>query len=728
MQYNIYAASWQGIQYYGRWVFDGTRRYTQTQYSKCIFTFKGSGVKLFVNGRPDGGKAEVFIDGKSCGEIDCTNEVNLKICPFETEGLYDFKIHELTVSCRKVKEKPNAVLEICGFAAEEIVDYPTYLRDQKLKEYAMIERGEKEPSNPKDWVRKEYLVKCADDGVGIKDKIFSKLINDNANIVKYDFKLPYYCEGESDIGNLPGPGWSHFLPASNEARLLAGAVNTLRWQEDKELDEIVRKLLSDMKKRARKDGYHNYYPESESFGDVNTFLSERKNYDRVFWTRAMLYADEMGYHDALKLARNMYDWLEGKPEYLSKLIQGTNATNAGPGLPLMANSFERKDEDMLTEQKYVDQDYFLKALADGVSMAFSAYPGDRPHCYELLILETIIEEYRATGLDKYKNAMFGGWEIWKNYYRHLGGAAAICEVDGPYPPGSYYISTGHNGETCASVFWSMINAKMMMMYPGKDEYVNELEDTLYNSIAACRLPDNSWTRYHLRFHGEKEWGRNFNNCCEVSSTMFIPTVPQYICTYTSDSTYVNLPIASSHTKGLVSLDIVTDFPYDNKVKLNITRGWKNTNYIIRVRIPSWNEGEVTVKLNGNEYAKGTPGSYVSIRREWQTGDTVEYEFNFSPRLIKYTGHDQPKDNSDRYALMAGPILMALTGVDKNEVLPLRNRLTIEQTIPRIDASPEEFLKELKEIEPLKYTWGRYTFVPYYSIDKEYFTCYPIIEK
>lgn len=726
MAYNYYAAQWNGVQYFGKWVYDGTRRYTQTQYSKCIFTFEGDYVSLYVNARPDGADAEVFVDGVSCGTISTYNSEPLKTKVFEKSGIEGNRIHELTISCRKIKNNPNAVLELWGFEAEKLIDYPTYLHDKKVIEYGIIERDEKQPSDPKTWKKAEYKASAPKTNVKLNDSIFKKMIADNTYIIKKDYDLPFYCEGDCDIPGVAGPGWSHFLPASNEGRLIAGAYNALRWEDDEKLREMIAKIISDIKNRVREDGYHNYYPESQSFADTSTPLSERKNYDRVFWTRAMLYASEMGNKDAAKLVRDMYDWLESKPEYLSKLIQGTNATNAGPGLPLMANSTLAKESDMLAEQKYVDQDYFIETLSQGVSLAFASYPGDRPHCYELLILETLVDEYRATGLDKYKNAMLGGWKIWKNYYRHIGGAAAICEVDGPYSPGSYYITTGHNGETCATVFWSIINGQLMQLYPGNDSYASELEEALFNAIAACRLPEGGWTRYHVRFHGEKEWGRNFNTCCEVSSTMFIPTIPQYICTYGENETFLNLPIASSNKNGQLHFDIVTGFPYDKKVDINIAKGTDKP-YTLNIRIPKWVEGRVVVTVN-NEVFEGRAGEYLPITRQWLKGDQVSFSLTCSPRLIKYTGHDQPKDNSDRYALMVGPMLMALTGVESKEVLPLRNRLTIEPTIPRIDASPEEFLANLKEVAPLKYTYGRFTFVPYYTLDKEYFTCYPIIQK
>ena len=54
------------------------------------------------------------------------------------------------------------------------------------------------------------------------------------------------------------------------------------------LDTVVARIQA----RQRADGYHNYYPEKASYTFEGGGESERKNYDRVFWTRGLLDAGE----------------------------------------------------------------------------------------------------------------------------------------------------------------------------------------------------------------------------------------------------------------------------------------------------------------------------------------------------------------------------------------------------------------------------------------------------
>ncbi len=151
-----YAAAYNGIQYFGNWVYDGTRRYTSIQYSRCIFTFSGSFVRVYFNTRPDGGMAKIYVDGEYQATVNTENSENLKQMLFEKTDIAGDKIHEITVVSEKVKSRPHAVLEVWSFEADAIVNYAEYMRDLKLREYDEIARGVKKTSAPKTWKKVAY--------------------------------------------------------------------------------------------------------------------------------------------------------------------------------------------------------------------------------------------------------------------------------------------------------------------------------------------------------------------------------------------------------------------------------------------------------------------------------------------------------------------------------------------------------------------------------------------
>ena len=144
---------------------------------------------------------------------------------------------------------------------------------------------------------------------------------------------------------------------------------------------------------------------------------------------------------------------------------GYNATNGLPGGPLVYHTPIGRTEDMTVTQRFYDQDYLINAFIKRIAESFSHYPGERPHCYELLAVEAMLDEYRATGEKRYLDAALGAWEIFNGGYEQIGGSVAICEGGGPYPYGSLYITTGHVGETCGSVFWIFINQHLLQLFP-----------------------------------------------------------------------------------------------------------------------------------------------------------------------------------------------------------------------------------------------------------------------
>jgi len=89
--------------------------------------------------------------------------------------------------------------------------------------------------------------------------------------------------------------------------------------------------------------------------------------------------------------------------------------------------------------------------------------------------------------------------------------------------------------------------------------------------------------------------------------------------------------------------------------------------------------------------------------------------------VQYTGLDQVEDNYDRYALKYGPVLMALCG-----------ELTGPGNVPRLATSAADLPHLLEPVEdrPLEFMilgYPGYRYVPYWMVDQETFTCFPIVQ-
>jgi DUF1680 family protein len=202
---------------------------------------------------------------------------------------------------------------------------------------------------------------------------------------------------------------------------------------------------------------------------------------------------------------------------------GYNTPNGDVGGPMTYHTSVGRPEDIVTNERYYDQDYWMRAFAERQPMAMSHYPGERPHSTSLLCVQAMADMYLATGERKYLDAVLGCWDIYTRYYRHPGGLPAIIEFDIPYPPGAYELYK-HAEESCGHTNWMWINERLMQLYPTEEKYAAEVEECIYNTMMNSVQPRKNV--YHILLHGKKEGGTNWNSCCQISVQIAVSALPQ----------------------------------------------------------------------------------------------------------------------------------------------------------------------------------------------------------
>jgi DUF1680 family protein len=120
---------------------------------------------------------------------------------------------------------------------------------------------------------------------------------------------------------------------------------------------------------------------------------------------------------------------------------------------------------------------------------------------------------------------------------------------------------------------------------------------------------------------------------------------------------------------------------------------------LHIRVPEWTAAGGSVSINGKPSEVFTqPGSYLSIRRAWRSGDRVEVKLPLSLRSCPLPG------NSAMQAAMYGPIMLA--GVISNETAPPELTLTGEplpkkypdpQPAPKIDAKAGDSINWMEPV-------------------------------
>ena len=571
------------------------------------------------------------------------------------------------------------------------------------------------------WHAVPNLLEAPKSGVKLDDGLFKTAMQQNITYLLTSFSVDELLRPFRERAGKPVPAglrnpipfWDTDLPGSNAGRFLMGAGNTLRWIDDPELRSRAKRIIDGIEECRDPNGYIMGYPPD------TIFYSERAAYTRTWVTRGLV---EAGYGvdpKAFTLLRGYYDWFDTcryLPELLRRAGQGVQGMI---GSTRMYFSPQGKPADLQVVQRYFQENYWLDELAARDPHAIWRYPYDHPHNYLITSLEPYLDLYRATGEKRYLDAARGGWELYHDNWEHVGGSIAICEGD-TYEPKSYYLHR-HTGELCGSVFWMRYNQRFHLLNPEKEQYVSEIEKSIYNVLLANQVGSRG-IRYHANLLGKKDASTpiNVNSCCEGQGTSGLGSLPEYLYSIGKDGFTVDMFAGSRFTwqqpgKTIVA-HTITDFPFDPHVKIEISAP-KPTSAVIRIRMPQWASKIMDISVNGIVVAHGRPGTYAALNRSWKQGDTISFTLPVAFKLTPYHGAEHSL--KARYALEYGPILLALTGdVDDRGEAALE--IPAEQLIARlhpVDDHPLQFSIEGD---------SQHHYRPYWQVEEESFTCYPVI--
>ncbi len=608
--------------------------------------------------------------------------------------------------------------------------YVSGLEQQAERELCTTVKGERTWAPPEAWKPVAYAAEAPNRGVTLDGGTLREAFERNLAYLQEWFQKTDRCSRPENDKNW----WETCLSASSEGRMLGVAGHSLRWGERAEAREILNTLIDRIEARQTPEGYCLPYPEGELRPSTNAGMDERRNYDRVNLTRGLAAAGLVGHPDALAILRRFYDWFNASP-YLPYTLAGYfdasperenswawpgtigyahNCSNGLEGHLLAHFSPVGKPDDLVAALRYLVQDWFIEASTRREPLSLSHYPGHVAHSYVLLSYLFWLDMYRATGDEKFLQGALGAWDIVHDHFLHIGGSLAICEhMQGAYPPDSYHLRVDrkhHTGETCGSVFWAEINHRLLQLFPTNVRYADEIEQAIYNVILANQDERGS-IRYHARLQGEKEAARSINTCCEVMGTPFIARLPQYLYSVADDGVFVNFftpsTISWEQAGAPASLRCATEFPFGSQVELRVETT-PPAAWTLRLRVPGWAGNAMSCQINGESAGSGEPGTFLVLDRVWQAGDAITFTLPMTWHVVRYRGADEHPVHP-RYALMKGPVLMALTGAEE------------------LALTPDQLLKRLREDAPLQcgiegIDDARY--LPYWQVDDQTFTCFP----
>jgi len=233
-------------------------------------------------------------------------------------------------------------------------------------------------------------------------------------------------------------------------------------------------------------------------------------------------------------------------------------------------------------------------------------------------------------------------------------------------------------ETCAAianVYWNY----RMFLATGESKYIDVCERALYNNVLSgvSLSGDKFFYDNPLESDGEHERQKWFGcACCPGNITRFVASVPGYIYARQGKDIFVNLYAQGKAKIGNIELEQTTDYPWDGKIRIKVTKG--SGKFAIKLRVPSWLKTSPTnndlyqyqdkaktysVSVNGKAlYPENR--DYIEISRSWKKGDTIELDFPMDVRRI--VANDNAEDDRGKVAFERGPIVFCLEGADQTD--------------------------------------------------------------
>lgn len=373
------------------------------------------------------------------------------------------------------------------------------------------------------------------------------------------------------------------------------------------------------------------------------------------------YFEDTGYEPALIAARKVAD-----------LVIRTLGPDTIP-FPKIGGGTESISHAMILlnkvthEQRYLDFANYIVSEAcneiDGVSYfrlgrerkALSEFPACRWEGVHNI--QTLSEIYWLNGDAEYREAYQYLWQTMLSTERHNTGGFSTDEglLGTPYDPGAI--------ETCCTVAWIALSTDMLKL-TADSRVADELEWSTLNSALGSIPYDGSYSTYANQPDGRRQFGALVQgppdgpllSCCSTNAARALGSIANWALMRKADGLVVNYYGPSSMSANLesgnrVTLKQITKYPAQGEISMEISVP-KPEKFTLFLRIPKWSTA-TRVSVNGKQVESAVPGTYLPVHRQWQTGDVVQIELDFSLRV--WTGEEH---FAGKVSLYQGPILLS----------------------------------------------------------------------
>ena len=304
-------------------------------------------------------------------------------------------------------------------------------------------------------------------------------------------------------------------------------------------------------------------------------------------------------------------------------------------------------------RQYLDDEYY-DPLAEGHNNLAGR------HAYSHVnSLSSAMQAYLTLGSEKHLRAARNGFEMLSRQSFVTGGWGPDESLPAPDSEDVAASLTGTHAsfETPCGSYAHFKLTRYLLRVTHDPRYGDSMERVMYNTVLGAKplQPDGRNFYYSdCNFKGRKVYKEANWSCC--SGTLPQVAADYRINTYFRDpnGVFVNLYIPSTlrfvQHGALVSMTQRSGYPFDGLVQLDVSMS-KATEFAMRFRIPEWADG-ASASVNSGPVVPLMPGVFVTIHRQWKTGDRVELHLPMTMRL-----HPVDPQHSGIVALLCGPIVL-----------------------------------------------------------------------
>jgi len=186
------------------------------------------------------------------------------------------------------------------------------------------------------------------------------------------------------------------------------------------------------------------------------------------------------------------------------------------------------------------------------------------------------------------------------------------------------------------------------------EYADYYERALYNHLLATVAPDTGAMTYFTPLHGHFRTYLDGTHCCVGSGIENPPRYNENIYFQQDNALWVNLYIPSEvdwrEAQAVIRQE--GDITRGEPARITFVKAAEKA-LTVHFRIPHWIAKPAIVTVNGEVTERaGAPSTYVSLTRNWRSGDVVALTLPAALRL------ERAKDDALMQSVFFGPVLLA----------------------------------------------------------------------